>query len=105
MDALRRSIAVEGAGVSLTVNGTGTVSAARVSLGAVAEKVLLVPAAAQAIIGSTLDHAAQGRLEAAARAVCRPIDDKRGTIDFRIDVAAVLTRRAALIALERARTN
>jgi len=37
--------------------------------------------------------------------VCRPIDDKRGTVDFRVDVAAVLTRRAALIALDRARAN
>ena len=51
------------------------------------------------------DKAAQDRLEAAARAACRPIDDKRGTTEFRIDVAAVLTRRAALIALDRARTS
>ena len=51
-------------------------------------------------------HPLQRRfLEAAARAACRPIDDKRGTIEFRTDVAAVLTRRAALIALDRARTN
>ena len=62
-----------------------------------------MPGAAQAIVGSRLDRAAQGRLEAAARAACRPIDDKRGTVEFRTDVAGVLTRRAALIALERAR--
>ena len=89
-------IAVVGAGVSLTLDGSGTISAARV---------LLVAEAAQAVIGSRLDEAAQRRLEAAARAVCRPIDDKRGTIEFRTDVAAVLTRRAALIALDRARTS
>jgi len=98
-------IAVVGAGVSLTADGAGTITRARVSLGAVAEKVLLVPGAAQAIVGSRLDRAAQGRLEAAARAACRPIDDKRGTVEFRIDVAGVLTRRAALIALERARAR
>jgi carbon-monoxide dehydrogenase medium subunit len=98
-------IAVVGAGVSLTVDGAGAITAARVSLGAVAEKVLLVPEAAQAIVGSRLDRPAQDRLEAAARAACRPIDDKRGTIDFRIEVAGVLARRAALIALDRARTN
>ncbi len=99
-------IAVVGAGVSLTVDsGGGIVTAARVSLGAVAARVLLVAEAAQAIIGSKLDKAAQDRLEAAARAACRPIDDKRGTTEFRIDVAAVLTRRAALIALDRARTS
>ena len=98
-------IAVVGAGVSLTVDGSGIVTAARVGLGAVAARVLLVTEAAQAIIGSRLDEAAQRRLEAVARAVCQPIDDKRGTVDFRVDVAAVLTRRAALIALDRARAN
>jgi aerobic carbon-monoxide dehydrogenase medium subunit len=98
-------IAVVGAGVSLSLDGGGTVTAARVSLGAVAARVLLVPEAAQAIIGSRLDRAAQDRLEAAARAACRPIDDKRGTTEFRIDVAAVLARRTALIALDRARAN
>jgi carbon-monoxide dehydrogenase medium subunit len=98
-------IAVVGAGVSLTVDGGGTITAARVSLGAVAARVLLVAEAAQAIVGSKLDKAAQERLEAAARAACRPIDDKRGTTEFRIDVAGVLARRAALIALDRARTS
>jgi carbon-monoxide dehydrogenase medium subunit len=98
-------IAVVGAGVSLSLDGGGVITAARVSLGAVAARVLLVPEAAQAIIGSRLDKPAQDRLEAAARAVCRPIDDKRGTTEFRIDVAAVLTRRSALIALDRARAN
>ena len=98
-------IAVVGAGVSLTLDGSGTISAARVSLGAVAARVLLVSEAAQAIVGSRLDADAQRRLEAAARAACRPIDDKRGTIEFRTDVAAVLARRTALIALDRARTS
>jgi carbon-monoxide dehydrogenase medium subunit len=93
-------IAVVGAGVSLTVDGAGIVTAARVSLGAVAARVLLVPEAAQAIVGSRLDEPAQQRLEAAARAACRPIDD-----EFRIQVAGVLARRAALIALDRARSN
>jgi CO/xanthine dehydrogenase FAD-binding subunit len=98
-------IAVVGAGVSVSLDGGGIITAARVSLGAVAARVLLVPEAAQAIIGSRLDRAAQNRLEAAARAACQPIDDKRGTIEFRIDVAAVLTRRTALIALDRARAR
>ena len=96
-------IAVVGAGVNLTVDGAGTITAARVSLGAVAARVLLVADAAQAIIGSRLDETALSRLDAAARAACRPIDDKRGTIEFRTDVAGVLARRAASIALDRAR--
>ncbi len=98
-------IAVVGSGVNLTLDGKGVITAARVSLGAVAAKVLLVPAAAQAIVGSSLDRPAQDRLEAAARAACQPIDDKRGTVEFRTQVAGVLTRRAALIAIERAKEN
>src|SRR5512132_2209248 len=97
-------IAVVGAGVSLTLDTGGTITAARVSLGAVAARVLLVSEAAQAVIGSRLDRAAQDRLEAAARAACVPIDDKRGTTEFRVEIAGVLTRRAALIAMDRART-
>jgi carbon-monoxide dehydrogenase medium subunit len=97
-------IAVVGAGVSLTVDTAGTITAARLSLGAVAPRVLLVAPAAAAIVGSRLDRPAQDRLEAAARAACTPIDDKRGTVEFRIQVAGVLARRAALIALDRART-
>jgi CO/xanthine dehydrogenase FAD-binding subunit len=98
-------IAVVGAGVSLTVDPAGTIAAARVSLGAVAARVLLVPEAARAIVGTRLDEAAQERLAAAARAACRPIDDKRGTTEFRIEVAGVLARRAGSIALERARAR
>jgi carbon-monoxide dehydrogenase medium subunit len=98
-------IAVVGVGVSLTVDTAGTITAARVSLGAVAARVLLVAEAAQAIVGSRLDEAAQARLAAAARAACRPIDDKRGTIEFRVDVAGVLARRAASIAYDRARAR
>src|SRR5436190_14086856 len=98
-------IAVVGAGVSLTIDGGAKITAARVSLGAVAARVLLVAEAAQVIIGSTLDKAAQDRLEAAASAACQPIDDKRGTMEFRIDVAGVLARRAAMIALDRARSR
>jgi aerobic carbon-monoxide dehydrogenase medium subunit len=96
-------IAVVGCGVCLTVDGAGKISAARVSLGAVAARPLLVKACADAIIGTTLDDAAQKKLEAAARAACQPIDDKRGTKEFRIDVAGVLARRTALAALERAK--
>src|SRR4029453_4589001 len=70
-------IAVVGAGVSLALDGAGTITAARVGLGAVAARVLLVAEAAQAIIGSRLHLPAQQRLEAASRAACRPIDDKR----------------------------
>jgi len=95
-------IAVVSAGVNLALDAKGVVTAARVSLGAVAPTVLLVDAAAKAIIGSKLDDKAMEKLAAACSAACRPIDDKRGTIEFRQKVAGVLARRAAKIAYERA---
>lgn len=95
-------IAVVGAAVSVTLDDAGKITDARVSLGAVAPRPLLVADAAQAIIGSTLDDAAMDKLGAAASAACNPIDDKRGTIEYRIAMAAVYAKRAAKIALERA---
>ena len=96
-------IAVVGAGINLTLDGKGVCTQARVSLGAVAERALLVPEAAAALVGTKVDAAALKRLAAAASAACRPIDDKRGTKAYRIKVAGVMARRAAAIALERAR--
>lgn len=95
-------IAVVSVGINLTIDGKGVIIAARVALGAVATTVLLVKEAAKAIVGSKLDDAAKARLAAACSAACRPIDDKRGTIEFRTDVAGVLARRAAEIAYARA---
>ena len=96
-------IAVVGCGVDLTLDDGGTCTAAKLALGAVAEKVVVVPGAAEAIIGTKVDDSAIEKMMAAARAACRPIDDKRGTKEFRIEVAGVLAKRATAIALERAR--
>jgi carbon-monoxide dehydrogenase medium subunit len=96
-------IAVVSAGICLTLGAKGVVKKARVALGAVGPTVLLVPAAAKAIVGTKLDDAALAKLAAACEAACKPIDDKRGTIEFRTEVAGVLARRAALIAYQRAR--
>jgi carbon-monoxide dehydrogenase medium subunit len=98
-------IAVVGVGINLTLDGSGTCTAARVALGAVAPTVLLVKDAADALIGTRLDDKALERLAAAASAACRPIDDKRGTKEYRIKVAGVLARRTAQQALERARQS
>jgi CO/xanthine dehydrogenase FAD-binding subunit len=95
-------IAVVGCGISLTLDAKGTCTAARVALGAVAPTVLLVQPAADALIGHTLDEATLAKLDAAAQAACKPIDDKRGTIVYRTKVAGVLARRVAAIAFDRA---
>ncbi len=98
-------IAVVGAGVSLALDANGVCSTAHVALGAVAPTALLVSEAGDALIGTRLDEVALQNLAAAASAACRPIDDKRGTVAYRTKVAGVLARRAAGIALQRAKSN
>ena len=94
-------IAVVGVGISLRRDGA-IITEARVALGAVAPTALLVPEAAGALTGSTLDEAALSALAEAATAACNPIDDKRGTAKFRRHVAGILSRRVAQIAYTRA---
>jgi carbon-monoxide dehydrogenase medium subunit len=95
-------IAVVGCGVSLTMK-EGACTAARVGLGAVAPTVLLIEPAAKALVGSRLDDAALEAAAAACCAACKPIDDKRGTIAYRIKTAGVLLKRTARIAAQRAK--
>jgi carbon-monoxide dehydrogenase medium subunit len=96
-------IAVAGAGISVTLDENGTCTAARVAIGAVAPTALLVTAAADALMGTPLDDEALAAAGAACTAASSPISDKRGTADYRRKVVAVLCKRAAAIAAERAR--
>ena len=93
-------IAVVSAGVSLSLDAKGVVKDARVVLGAVAATFQRI--SSRSIVGTKLDDAALAKLAAAAEKACKPIDDKRGTIEFRTEVAGVLARRAAKIAYARA---
>jgi carbon-monoxide dehydrogenase medium subunit len=95
-------IAVAGAGVALTLDDAGTCTAARVAIGAVAPTALLVPAAADALIGTKVDDAALAAAGAACTDAASPISDKRGTVEYRNKVVAVLCRRAGANARDRA---
>ncbi|MEM1199478.1 MAG: xanthine dehydrogenase family protein subunit M, partial [Pseudomonadota bacterium] len=96
-------IAVVGCGVNLVFDNDGLCTEARVALGAVAARVFLVPDAAEALVGTKVDDAALDALAAACSAAASPIDDKRGTVEFRKKVAGVLARRAATLARDRAK--
>jgi carbon-monoxide dehydrogenase medium subunit len=98
-------IAAAGAAVSVTLDPEGVCTSARVAIAAVAPTPLLVPEAAEALVGTRLDDAALAGAGARASAAARPIDDKRGTAKYRRHVVGVLTRRAARIAAERARAQ
>ena len=95
-------IAVVGCAVNVMLDASGTCTDARVVLGAVAPTQIICEEAARSLIGHKLDDDTLQRLDAAARGSCRPITDKRGTIEYRVKVAGVLARRAAAIAFERA---
>ncbi len=95
-------IAVVGCAINVVLEGD-KIASARIALGAVAPTIVVVPEAAEAIIGTALDDAALEKMVAAVRAACRPISDKRGTAEFRTHVAGVLARRAAETALRRAK--
>ena len=95
-------IAVVSAAVFLTINEDHLCTDARVSLGAVAPTVIRVKKAASILIGSKLSKAVLEAMAKECSLACNPIDDKRGTIEFRSHVAGVLAKRASLIALKRA---
>ena len=96
-------IAVVGAAARITLDADGRVAAAAIALGAVAPTVVRVPDAEAALIGNEPTGEALAAVEAAAAAAANPIDDKRGTVAYRRQVAGVLARRAVSIAAERAR--
>ena len=97
-------IAVAGVGVRVSVEN-GICTDARVAIGAVAPTALLVPGAADALIGSSLDEAALAVAGQACKDSASPISDKRGTAEYRQKVVAVLCKRAIAIAHKRALEN
>ena len=98
-------IAVVGVGIHLTLNAENVCSDARVAVGAVAPTVLLVEESAAALVGTMVDDVGIDKMIAAVRDSCDPIDDKRGTVVYRTQVAGVLAGRVCRIALQRARRN
>ncbi len=97
-------IAVVGAGARVTLDADGVVTSASIALGAVAPTVVRVPDAEAALVGNRIDDATLAAVAAAASAACNPIDDMRGTAEYRTQVAGVLAKRAVAAAAERAQS-
>ena len=95
-------IAVVGAGARITLAEDGSIEQAALALAAVAPTVVRVPDAEAALIGNIADDETLSAVADAASEACDPIDDKRGTVAYRKQVAGVLAKRAVLIAIERA---
>lgn len=94
--------ATAAAAVVLTMSG-GTCESAVVTLTNVGGTPLVVEAAASALVGTAVDERAIDEAVTQAKAVADPASDGRGPADFRRHVAGVMTRRAIVRALERAR--
>jgi carbon-monoxide dehydrogenase medium subunit len=89
--------------VILTLSG-GKCTAAAIVLTNVGDTAIFADAAAQALVGTTLDAAAIAKAAEAATHAARPAPkDARGPADFRKAVAGVMTRRAIEAAAKRAR--
>jgi xanthine dehydrogenase FAD-binding subunit len=97
-------IAVVGVGVSVVLDAAGeTFEAARIALGAVGPKPLFAEEASATLAGQPIDDETIARAAAAAKAIATPIDDMRGTIDYRLHVTGVLVQRVVRAAVQRAR--
>jgi CO/xanthine dehydrogenase FAD-binding subunit len=95
-------IAVVGATASVTLAG-GEVAAAGVAITALAPTIRLVPAAAEALVGSGGGEEALAEAARAAAAAAEPISDVRASADYRRAMAEVVARRALATAVSRAR--
>jgi aerobic carbon-monoxide dehydrogenase medium subunit len=89
------------AACAVTVSG-GEIVSARVGVGAVADRPLLVPDAARALIGRSADAAAADAAGAATRAAVGGYDDHLASAAYRSHLAGVLVTEAASRAVSRA---
>lgn len=97
-------IAVVGAAAAVTLSPDGrTFQSARLALGAVAATPLLAAEAGDSLAGRPVDSASIAEAARLAQAAARPIDDVRGTAEFRRHLCATMMRRALEGAVERAR--
>lgn len=94
-------IAVCSAGVRFSLNASGLIENARVSIGASAPTPLYVEAAGAAMNGQPPTDETFTKAGEIAAAATSPIDDMRGSIVQRRHLAKVLTVRAANVALKR----
>ena len=99
-------IAVVNAAVSVVLSDDhNSIVSARVAIGAVAPTPLLVTEAGDALAGQAISDDVIEKAAEASRAAANPITDMRGTIEQRVHLAGVPTRRALQGAIERAKES
>lgn len=97
-------IAVVGVAASVVLDDKGeTFVSARIALGAVGPTPLFAKDASALLAGKSVSDETIAKAADAARAIASPIDDMRGTKEFRVHITGVLTRRVLEEAVKRAR--
>ena len=102
---INTDISIVGVGSRITLDESGKVSDARISLASVSPKPMRATQAEKLIIGKTLTE--EIILEAAELAAnsCNPITDQRATKEYRREMIKVWTKHALIEAQERAKMN
>ena len=95
-------IAVVDAAARVSLDERGHCQEARVAIGAAAPTVIRVPEAERILQGKKINDELLAEVMEEASKACRPINDKRGTIEYRRQVAGVLVKRVILLAEKRA---
>jgi len=99
-------IAVVGVGASVTLDESGeNFVSARIGLAAVGPTPIFAEEAGNVLAGQPVNDESIAKAAAAAQAIATPIDDMRGTKEFRLHLTGVLTERVVKAAVERARGN
>lgn len=93
---LRRAqaISVVDVAVIVSVDKSGAVNDARIALGSVAPTIVRAPAAEACLMGKRLTAAAIAEAGRLASGSVKPIDDLRGSADYRSEMVKILVARA-----------
>ena len=95
-------IAVVDAAARVSLDERGNCKEVRLAIGAAAPTIIRVPAAERILKGKKINDELLAEVMEEASKACRPINDKRGTIEYRRQVAGVLAKRVILLAEKRA---
>jgi carbon-monoxide dehydrogenase medium subunit len=95
-------IAVVDAAARVSLDERGNCQEVRLAIGAAAPTIIRVPAAERILKGKKINDELLAEVMEEASKACRPINDKRGTIEYRRQVAGVLAKRVILLAEKRA---
>jgi len=94
-------IAVAGAASWIKLGDEGNIAAARIALSAVAATPQFAQEASEFLVGKAPTEENFAQAGELAKSVASPIDDMRGTVEYRVNLVGVLVKRTLATALAR----